>query len=197
MAETPLKKLHKLLQRPSFTSSEARALGVSASLLSYYAKKGAIERLGHGVYQGVGTQRHDVPFEWEDLVATVASIPNGKVCLISALALYELTEEIPRQHWIAVPHEQFAPKRPQTKIVRYRDMKLGGAQLKLGKSSIAIFNMERTIIDAFRLLTPEVAIKALKIYLSGQRGKPDLAKLNRYSLKLKTPIDKYVLALTV
>jgi predicted transcriptional regulator of viral defense system len=197
MKSSLLSKIMQLLRKPSFTASEARALGVSASLLSYYVRTGAIERLSHGVYQGAETDRKEIPFEWEDLVATAESIPNSKVCLISALAIYELTDEIPRQNWIAIPHEQFPPRRPKTKIIRMRDMRTGSSRLKLGKVSIKIFDKERTVVDAFRFLAPETAIKALKVYLSGKHGKPDLVKLRRYSLKLKAPIEKYVEAFTL
>jgi predicted transcriptional regulator of viral defense system len=197
MRNSSLTKIKHLLTKPSFTAAEAKVLGVGASLLSYYAGKGSIERLSHGVYQGREKDRKEVPFEWEDLISTVTSVPNGQVCLVSALAIYELTDEIPRQHWIAIPHEQFAPRRPLTKIIRMRDTKMGSSRLKLGKTSINIFNKERTIIDAFRFLTPEIAIKALKLYLSGKNGKPDLVTLRKYSLKLKAPIEKYVEALTL
>jgi predicted transcriptional regulator of viral defense system len=196
MKPPPLSKIKRLLRKTSFTASEARELGVSASLLSYYVNKGEIERLSHGVYQGIGTERKEVPFEWEDLVATIESIPNGKVCLISALAIYELTDEIPRRHWIAIPHKQFAPRRPRVKIVRMRDSKIGSTRIRLGGAVINIFDKERTIVDAFRFLAIETAIKALKIYLSGKHGKADLVKLRRYSLKLKMPIEKYVEAFT-
>jgi predicted transcriptional regulator of viral defense system len=196
MKHSPLTKIKRLLRKVSFTAAEARELGVSASLLSFYVKKGDIERLSHGVYQGTQTDRKEVPFEWEDLVATIESIPNGKVCLISALAIYELTDEIPRRYWIAIPHRQFAPRRPKTKIVRMRDTKIGSTKLKLRGVVINIFDKERSIVDAFRFLAPETAIKALKIYLSGKHGKADLVKLRKYSLKLKMPIDKYVEALT-
>ena len=193
--KTPsLTKIERLLRKPSFTAAEAKALGVSASLLSYYVKKGEVERLNHGVYQGTG--RKEVPFEWEDLVATIESIPNGKVCLISALAIYELTDEIPRRHWIAIPHKQFAPRRQRVKIVRMRDTQIGSTTMRLGGAAINIFDKERTIIDSFRFLAPETAIKALKIYLSGKHGKANLVKLRKYSLKLKMPIEKYVEALT-
>ena len=196
MAKTALSKIKRLLKLPSFSAAEARAMGVSPSLLAYYVQKGEIEKLSRGVYCGNESIRKAVPFEWEDLIATARSIPNGKICLISALALYELTEEIPRQFWIAIPNEQFAPKRPKTKIIRMRDVKTGSSRLKLGSARVPIFDRERTIIDSFRYLASEAAIKALKEYLSGKHGKPDLVKLRKYSRKLKTPIDKYVEALT-
>ena len=196
MRRTALNKIQRLLKQPSFTAAEARAMGVSPSLLAYYVRKGEIEKLSRGVYCGNESIRKAVPFEWEDLIATARSIPNGKICLISALALYELTEEIPRQFWIAIPNEQFAPKRPKTKIIRMRDVKTGSTSLKLGSARVPIFDRERTIIDSFRYLANEAAIKALKEYLSGKHGKPDLVKLRKYARKLKTPIEKYVEAFT-
>lgn len=196
MKAVSLSKIQPLLGKPSFTSSEAKGWGVGASVLSYYVKRGDIERISHGVYRGIGVDKDDVPFEWEDLVAIVESIPTGRVCLISALALYDLTEEIPRHHWIAVPHEKCAPRRPGTKVVRMRDMMTGSSRLKVGDTSIRIFDRERTILDAFRFLSPEIAIKALKRYLSDKSGKPDLKKLQRYSRKMRVPIQQYVEALT-
>lgn len=196
MQKNALIKIQKLLKQSSFTASEARHLGVSSSLLAYYVKKGEIVKLSRGVYCGNKSTRKEVPFEWEDLIATARSIANGRICLISALALYELTDEIPRQFWIAIPNKQFAPKRPKTKIIRMRDVKTGSTSIKIGSVNISIFNRERTLVDSFRFLTTEIAIKALKEYLSGKHGKPDLVKLRKYSQKLKTPIEKYVEALT-
>lgn len=197
MRKTALTKIKKLLRQPSFTAAEARALGVSASLLNYYVKKGEIEKLSRGVYCGYESTRKAVPFEWEDLIATARSIPNGRICLISALALYELTDEIPREFWIAIPNQQFAPKRPKAKIIRMRDVSTGSTKIKLGAVNVRIFDKERTIIDSFRFISKETAIKALKEYLSGRHGKPDLVKLRKYSRKLKTPIEKYVEAFTI
>lgn len=191
-----LNKIRQLLRKASFTAAEANARGVSSSLLSYYVKKGDLERIAYGVYRGKETAREEVPFEWEDLICTASSISNGKVCLVSALALYDLTDEIPRQFWIAIPHRQFAPKRPRAKIIRMRDVTTGSARLKLGSTTIQTFDRERTIIDSFRFLALETAIRSLKRYLSGAHGKPDLVKLRRYSRKLKTPIDNYVQAFT-
>ena len=190
------KLLKSLLKKPSFTTAEASKKGVNCSQLSYYAKRGYVEKLSRGVYRGNESDRQEVPFEWEDLISTAESIPNGRVCLISALALYELTDEIPRQFWIAIPHKQHAPKRPKAKIIRMRDVSTGNTKIKLGAASVRIFDKERTIIDSFRFIGQETAIKALKEYLSGQHGKPDLVKLRKYSRKLKTPIEKYVEAFT-
>lgn len=196
MRDSAINKLKRLLKNVSFTAAQARAANVSPSLLAYYVNKGEVERLSRGVYRGNESQRKEIPFEWEDLISTAESIPNGKICLTSALALYELTDEIPRQFWIAIPHSQFAPKRPKIKIIRMRDTSTGSTRLKLGAATVRIFDKERTVVDSFRFLAPETAIKALKEYLSGKHGKPNLIRLRQYSRKLKTPIEKYVEAFT-
>jgi predicted transcriptional regulator of viral defense system len=140
MKRPAIHKIRHLLKRPSFTAAQARSRGVSSSLLAYYVTRGLIEKVAYGVYRGVHSERREVPFEWEDLISIAESIPNGRVCLISALALYKLTDEIPRQFWIAIPHSQFAPKRPKAKIVRMRDIATGSTHLTLGTATIRIFD---------------------------------------------------------
>jgi len=74
-------------------------------------------------------------------------------------------------------------------------MQVGQSSIKLGEISVPIFDKERTVVDAFRYLSYEVAIKALKTYL-GQR-KPDINKLHEYAKKLRVKkIIPYILSLT-
>lgn len=189
-------KLKPLLKKPLFHAWEAEQKGVNASLLSYYTKKGLIERMDRGIYRGKEAVLN-VDFQWEDLILTAKSIPKGVICLTSALALYNLTEEIPRFHWIAIPNSSRAPKRKGVKIMRMRNFKLGKTKMKFGKETITIFDRERTIVDSFRFLGRETAIKALKEFLKikGQ-NKINLRKIHRYSEKLRYNIDPYILTAT-
>ena len=82
-------------------------------------KTNRIERIGHVVYRGVESFV-DADFQWEDLIDITKNIPQGVVCLISVLVLYELTDEMPTEHWIAIPPSTTAPKRKHTRIVRMR-----------------------------------------------------------------------------
>jgi predicted transcriptional regulator of viral defense system len=141
--------LKDLFARPFFYAVEAREAGIHPSRLSYYVKTNRIERIGHGIYRGVESTV-DADFQWEDLIIIAKSIPQGIVCLVSALALYELTDEMPRDHWIAVPHSTTAPKRDHTRIIRMRDMETGKTLYTIGRETVVIFDRERTIIDAFR-----------------------------------------------
>ena len=189
-------KLKALLEKPVFSSKDARELNIGPSLLCYYAKEGFLEKLGRGLYRKANATL-DVDFKWEDLVLASKSITKGVICLTSALALYDLTDEIPRKHWIAVPHEMNSPKRDGVKIVRMRNMSLGKTKMVMGEVKLAIFNRERTIIDAFRYLSIETALKALKIGLekSGDE-KLNLLKLQSYAKKLRVNLTPYLMAIT-
>lgn len=191
-----LHKIEAILEKPVFSASEARELGVHPSLLSYYCTKGILERISRGLYRKTDREL-DVPVQWEDVALTSASIPSGVICLITALSYYNLTDEIPRQIWIAVPRNSWPPTRRNTKIVRLSNFELGVEDINLGEIPVKIFNRERTIVDSFRLLSKEIAIKALKRYLTTTEAhKPDLAKLHGYAKELRSNIIPYVETLT-
>ncbi len=188
--------LAPLLEKPYFTSKEARDIGVHPAVLSHYVKTGRLKRIRRGVYQRIDYQNPSA-FRWEDLVEAVYSVKGGVICLISALAIYDLTEEIPRQHWIAIRHGTSVKTNQKLKVVRYRDMHLGKTEVELEGTMVPIFDRERTIIDAFRLLSRETAIKALRSALS-KKGKNqiDLVKLQMYAQKLRFSISPYLMSLT-
>lgn len=184
-------KKHKLLD-----SKAAKKLNVSNSSMAYYTKKGELERIGRGLYKMKNTSLIS-DFQWEDLVEASVKVKTGIVCLISALAIYELTEEIPRAFWIAIPNTSRHRGDDSIRIVRYRNMKLGKTVYDFGDFKLPIFNRERTIIDAFRLLDKEVAIKALRMALKKKgEAKLDLEKLKDYAKVLRVKIEPYILAET-
>lgn len=190
-----LQLLIPLLNQASFTSKEARIIGVPAAVLSYYVKAGKLKRIRRGVYQANDYQNPEA-FRWEDLIEAVHSINDGVVCLISALAVYDLTEEIPRQHWIGIRHGTSARSSRQIKIVRFRDLDLGRIEIELEGAHIPIFDRERTIVDAFRLLSRETAIKALKFAVAkGGKNRIDLIKLEAYAKKLQFDIAPYLMSI--
>ena len=186
----------KLLQKTSFTGRDAKSYGVDPHLLSYYVKKGVLERIARGVYRNPNAET-TAPFEWQDLLETAQSIPDGTICGISALNYYELTQEVQRQFWIAVPHSAAAAKRPKTKILRMRNLSLGRIALKVDQYRTFIFDRERCVVDAFRYLSRESALRTLKEYLRpSKERKPDVSKLARYAKALRVDIVPYLEALT-
>lgn len=188
--------LETLSKKVYFKTEEARNLGIPARMLAYFCEQGILERIGRGIYKTVGVDT-GLNLDIEGLALTVMSIPHGVICLISALCFYELTDQIMREYWIAIPNEDRSPQRPHTRIIRMRNMTLGLTSVKMEKYELKIFDRERTIVDAFRFLSHEVAIKALRQYLKPTNDKkPDLDKLATYAKALRVKITPYILALT-
>lgn len=188
--------LGPLLKEPIFKVSDARARGIPSRMLAHFCQKGMIERVARGIYR-VAEASSGVNLDFEELVLTVSSIPKGVICLISALCYYNLTDQIMREYWIAIPNTDKSPKRPHTRIIRMRNMSLGLTTEKIGKYEVKIFDRERTVIDSFRYLSDEIAIKALQAYLQpSSRLKADLPKLSKYAKALRININSYIRALT-
>ncbi len=177
-----------------FSSAEGRKAGIPSRMLGYFCSKGHIERIGRGIYK-IKDVNFGRDFQWEDLALTTLSIPNGVICLISALSYYGLTDEIMREFWIAVPHSTTSPIRDNVHIVRMRNMTLGKTTISLGNQRLKIFDRERTVIDAFRYLDKEIALKALQDYLKpSKEKKPDINKLLKYAKALRVNITLYISA---
>jgi len=187
----------RLSKKPVFTAEEGRRAGIPSRMLSYLCSKGQIERVSKGIYK-IKDADFSADFEWEDLALTALSIPNGVISLISALCYYDLTDEIMREFWIAVPHSTSSPHRTNARIVRMRNTVLGQTTTKIGNEKLKIFDRERTVIDAFRYLDKEVALKALKGYLQTSKHiKPDIRKLMQYAKALRVDIAPYIQAFTL
>ena len=190
-----LSLLEPLLKKPAFTCAEAKKIGVPKHALAYFERRGDIERIGRGIYRDPGYES-EAEITLEDLALAVFITPKAVICLISALNFYKLTDQIPREHWLAIPHSQRAPIRDRVRIVRMRNTILGRTVIRVGEYTLAIFNRERCIIDAFRYLSPEIAIKALQAYLRSKEYKPDLLKLQEYAKQFRINLTPYILSLT-
>ena len=190
-----IQNLQPLLQKPYFDIQAAERIGVPRHALAYLTNTGILVRITRGVYRSVEYEPQ-VDLLREQLAAIATTIPNGIICLISALSYYELTEEIPREHWIAVHNSRKAPLRKNTRIIRMRNVILGIDKIKIGEYEVKIFNRERCIIDAFRYLSLEIAIKALKAYFNSPQRPPSIEKLSDYARKLRVNIRPYIMAIT-
>ena len=190
------KSVKKLIKKPFFTIKEAEKKGVSRRMLSYYVANGEMERIARGIYCSSHYEPAEKNLRWEDLAVAVSNIKGGIICLVSALVYYDLTDEIMKEFWIAVDNSHSKAKFPLCRIVRMRNMNIGVNTIKMAGLKVKIFDKERTIIDSFRLLDFETAMKALKRYLQDRKEKPNINKLNRYIKALRaSKVQEYITAL--
>ena len=188
--------MKELEKSPPFTVKMAEVSGISRRMLSYYVKQGALRRIGKGLYQGIHYQ-DDKHMAWRGLAIAAGSIHRGVICLISALTYYQLTDSLMDEYWIAIPHGNTKSKIPNIKCISMRNIELGMKNIALAGIKVRIFDRERTIVDTFRLLDIETALMALKIYMSGEGGNPNIRKIYAYSKELRQDISKYLMPFTI
>src|ERR1700741_755595 len=73
--------------------------GIHRNTLYAMRDAGVVEQLSRGLYRLADAP----PLENPDLVTVARRVPRGVICLISALALHDLTTQIPHEIWLAVP----------------------------------------------------------------------------------------------
>ncbi len=165
---------------PSIIShADLVGLGLSRHRLYAMARAGEFEQIAPGIYGRSG--------EMDDTTAAWASIslrkPSATICLLSALSLHELTDEIPRASDIALPRGERTLATRFTPISWHSfdraTFDLGRAQHPLTEEGLAIglYSPERTIIDAFRLrheIGADIANEALKRWLRRRNSTPTM-----------------------
>jgi Transcriptional regulator, AbiEi antitoxin len=80
--------------------------GIAASTISRMEREGAVVRLARGLYQ-----LPDASIDAHHTLAEAAKlVPKGVICLTSALAFHELTDQVPAKVWIAIGPKDWRPK---------------------------------------------------------------------------------------
>lgn len=183
-ASTALERLRTL--GPVFRSKDAVAAGVAWRDLYALRDAGELLELSRGLFQvaDMGGASHP------DFVAVCARAPHGMICLDSALAYWDLSDDIPDGVHLAVPAGTHRPTidYPPTRVHVFHAPTFGLGRLERhGEHGerVWISDRERTVVDAFRLrhrLGEDVAHAALRRYLQ-RRAQP--GRLSDYARALR------------
>ena len=179
--------------------SEFRDAGITAATVGRMVRAGDVNRLARGLYQLPGA-----PLDANHSLAEAAKrVPRGVVCLVSALAYHELTDQLPRAVWMAIGTSDWMPKegRSAMRIVRFTDALLTDDVLTVHIENVPVkvFGVAKTIADCFRhrrKVGQVVALEGLQEALRQRKASP--AEIARHAERggVATVVRPYLEALT-
>ena len=143
---------------------ELAAAGVPTWVLYELVKAGTVKQVTRGVYS---LSDHS-PTENQSYAEAMKRVPNGILCLFSALRFHEMTVQNPHEVWIAIPRKAW---RPRAMGVELRVVRFSGQGLSLGVEDhdvdgvkVRVTGVARTIADCFKYRNKigiDVALEAL------------------------------------
>ena len=167
-------------------TSDFAAKGISKYEVAAFCKKGVIERIRRGVYQ----LPHSNSTTEERLIHEL--LPQGIICVESALFHYGYSDFSPREWSIAVPRtatrtikniEEFSVK---AYYIQKEFLDTGKSTGNFNGVILPVYDRERTICDCFKYRTKldnEIFNKAVNAYAVDE--KKNLANLSKYAKKMK------------
>lgn len=169
-------------ERGVLRSRDLDSLGIPREHLSRMQRRGQLIRMGRGIYilpDADVTPHHG-------LAEAAKRVPEGVVCLLSALVYHEMTMQVPFQVWLAIGSRAWRPKvdYPPLRIVRF-----SGAALTAGITTheiegvmVPVYTPAKTVADCFKYRNKvglDVALEALRDCLRQRKATVD--ELWRYA----------------
>ena len=167
-------------------SADFVAAGIRAVDVVSLCNAGYLDRVRHGYYQMA--EQSDATEE--QMLATL--IPQGIVCVESALFHYGYSDFAPRKWSIAVPRSVSRTKLDvealpvQTYFVQQDLYELGKTSEDFHGVTLPVYDRERTVCDCFKYrsrLDTELFSKALNAYVNDPQK--NLSNLSIYAKKLR------------
>jgi predicted transcriptional regulator of viral defense system len=143
-------------QHGYFTTDQARAHGVSSQLLNHHTRNGRFESIRRGLYRlrGFPTSQHDDIREKWVAVGTEKAIVSHE----SALALLELSDNVPDKVHLLVPRRHRGLRRPSGVVIHTHpdDEEIAA----VWRDGMPLTAPARTLVDVADELQPEQAAMA-------------------------------------
>ncbi len=179
-------------------TSQAQRLGIDRHTLAAMIDVGSLVKEARGIYRMANLP----PLSEPDLIQVSLRIPQGVICLISALSFHHITTQSPYMVYIAIPHDTKKPRLdyPPIEVIRPSgDVYIKGIQEHfLDGVVVRIYNKEKTIADCFKFRNKiglDIAIEALRQYLHDKGS--DIEKLLSYARidRIEKVITPYIEAM--
>ena len=157
--------------------AEALRLGINRNTLYAMRDAHVVEPVSRGVYRLASLD----PLTHPDLVTVALRVPQGVLCLISALSFHELTTQVPHAIDVALERGKTKPRLdyPPTRFVWFSGPAFhdGIETHKLDGVAVRIYDPEKTLVDIFRYrnqIGMDVALEALRFWRERRKRKLDV-----------------------
>ena len=138
---------------------------VPTIILSRLVAAGKLERIARGIY-GLPEQHMS---EHRSLAEVALRVPQGVVCLLSALRVHGIGTQAPFEVWLAIENRAPVPRLDQPPIRHVRMSGVGFSEgiecQSIDGVSVSVFNPAKTIADCFKYRNKigiDVALEALR-----------------------------------
>ncbi|MFO8007661.1 MAG: type IV toxin-antitoxin system AbiEi family antitoxin domain-containing protein [Candidatus Brocadiia bacterium] len=163
-------------------TGEAIEAGVHSRTLYAMRDAGVLQKLSRGVYRLSELE----PLGNPDLTTVALRVPDGVVCLLSALAFHDMTTQVPHAVHLAIERGSERPRIEHPPVDLFW---FGGEAYSEGIETheldgvpVRIYCPEKTLADCFKYrnkLGVDTAVEALKLY--AERGNTDVSAIMRYA----------------
>jgi predicted transcriptional regulator of viral defense system len=168
-----VKQLHKCgVQR----TRDLERLGISREYLRKLVATGVLQRVARGLYIVADA---DIS-ENRTLAEASQRVPNGIVCLLSALRFHGLTTQAPFEVWMAIDRDAWRPVSdyPALRIVRLskKALEAGMEKHRIEGVSVKVYAPAKTVADCFKFRNKvglDVALEALRDFRRLKKGSMD------------------------
>jgi predicted transcriptional regulator of viral defense system len=160
-------------------SRDLVAGGIARPAIRRLTQAGKLHRLGRGLYVWAGFE----PTERHGLAAAALRVPNGVICLLSALQFHGLGTQAPFEIWMAIAIKD---RKPTVHDLPLRIVRFSAAALETGVDTrvvegvaVKVTTVARTVADCFKYRNKiglDVALEALREYRRSRRSMDDLIR---------------------
>lgn len=166
MKNAKKQQILSLLQRKRvLRPRDLDALSISREYLNKLFVEGILDRPARGLY----VMAESKPSEYRTIVEACKQVPQGIICLLTALRMHDLTTQSPFEVWMAIAEKARRPKidYPPLRIVRHSDPSLsfGIEQRTIEGVAVSVYSPAKTVADCFKYrykIGLDVAIEALR-----------------------------------
>lgn len=175
------------------------AAGIAEETLARLVRQGEVVRAARGLYQHADLE----PDVAHTMAEAAKIVPNGVVCLVSALQFHGLTVQTPSRVWIAIRRSSWTSTAtwPPMRFVYFGESAFGTAieTHKVKRVPVRVYGVAKTVVDCFRYRNKigiDIALEALREALGKRCCSPsDISKMAQ-KLRIQSVIRPYLEAAT-